>query len=177
MSLSFPSWYKGGFPDRERLVEDILTPVLSTVDVFDVSNNLVVDNGVPRRPTVYTRLPKDYTQRLPIVRLFRGGGAADMGVLSDPASVQVACIAETRDMSWDLMEFCRMWLLSYYRGGTVHRADGSKTAVKCIEELVGPQLLPELRPDDRLVPLTFRIDCRLPRGLPDYEKVRAELGY
>jgi hypothetical protein len=177
VSLGFPSWYKGGFPDREKVVEDILTPVLNTIEVFDVSGNLVVDNGVARRPKVYTRLPKDYTEKLPVVRLFRGGGAADMGVLSDPASVQVATIADTRADSWDLMEFCRMWLLSFERGGSVRRADGSITAVKCIEELVGPQLLPELRIDDRLVPLTFRVDCRLPRGLPDYAKVRESLSH
>ncbi|WP_227979983.1 hypothetical protein [Nocardia spumae] len=177
MSLTFPDWFKGGFPDRELVVMDALQPVFDTVDVTDSVGNPVLDNGVPRRPQAVTWLPDDYAAHLPLVRVYRGGGAADSGVLRDPASVQVACIADTRAESWELMEFCRMWLLSYSRGGTVVREDGSKTLVDCIEELVGPQMLPELNPDVRLVPLTFRVVCRAPKGLPDYAQVRESLSH
>ena len=45
----------------------------------------------------------------------------------------------------------------------------------CIEELVGPQQLPELNFDKRMAQLNFRVVCRKPRGLPDYEKVRESL--
>lgn len=156
---------------------DALQPVLDTVDVLDGAGNPVLDGGVPRRPKAYTWLPDDYAQKLPLVRVYRGGGAADSGVLRDPASVQVACIADTRAESWELIEFCRMWLLSFARGGTVTREDGSKTLIDTVEELVGPQLVPELNPDKRLVPLTFRVVCRIPRGFPDYAKVRESLSH
>lgn len=154
---------------------DALQPVLDLVDVLDGNGNPVMDGPNPRRPLACAWLPPDYADRLPMVRVFRGGGAADAGTMADPASVQVAVIANTRAESWELLEFCRQWLLSFYRGGTVIRADSSKTLVDCIEELVGPQLVPELNPDKRLVPLTFRVTCRKPRGLPDYQKVRESL--
>lgn len=172
MSLTFPDWYKGGFPDREKVVADLLAPFLTLVDVFDATGAQVFDGSSPRRPYVCTFLPEGYSDMLPIIRLYRGGGAADAGVLADPASVQVAVIADTREESWELMEYCRAWLLSYARGGTVVRADGSTTVIDSIGELVGPQQVPELNPSKRMVPLTFRVVCRKPRGLPDYEKVR-----
>lgn len=175
MSLVLPDWYGGGFPDRELVVIDALQPVLDLVEVYDLDGVQVFDGLLPRRPLACTWLPEDYTQHLPVVRVYRGGGAADAGVMRDPASVQVAVIADTRAESWELLEYCRQWLLSFHRGGTVTRADDSQTLVDCIEELVGPQQVPELSPDTRLVPLTFRVTCRRPRGLPDYQKIRESL--
>lgn len=175
MSLVLPDWYRGGWPDREQVVIDLLQPVLDLVDVLDINGDQVVDGATPRRPRALTWLPKDYDLMLPLVRIYRGGGAADQGALCDPASVQVAVIADTREESWELAEYCRQWMLSYKNGGTVIRADDSLTLVDCIEELVGPQLMPELNPDKRLVPLTFRVICRKPRHLPDYQKVRESL--
>lgn len=156
---------------------DALQPVLDLIDVLDATGTQVFDGPNPRRPLACTQLPPSYTNLQPLVRVYRGGGATDVGALSDPASVQVASIADTREESWELMEFCRQWLLSYNRGGTVFRADGSTTLVDCIEELVGPQQVPELSPDKRLVPLTFRVICRRPRGLPDYQVVRESLSH
>ncbi|MEV0357106.1 hypothetical protein AB0H71_13695 [Nocardia sp. NPDC050697] len=172
MSLVLGDWFQGGFPDRELVVMDALQPILDEVEIRDQDGDIVMDGPEPRRPLAVTWLPDDYKDRLPLLRVYRGGGAADTGVLRDPAAVQVAAIADTREESWQVMEYCRQWLLSYRHGGTVVRADGSKTLVDCIEELVGPQQLPELNPDKRLVPLTFRVVCRPPKGLPDYEKVR-----
>jgi hypothetical protein len=174
-SLRFPNWWKGGFPDRELVVMDALQPVLNLVDVLDDDGNQVYDDGDARRPYACTWLPSDYRDRLPVIRVYRGGGATDVGSLRDPASVQVAVIAATRAASWELMEYCRQWLLSYQSGGTVYRADGSKTLIDTVEEMVGPQQLPELNPDDRMVPLTFRVICRRQRGLPDYQKIRESL--
>lgn len=175
MSLVLPSWYRGGFPDRELVVMDALQPVLNLVDVYDATGAQVFDGATPRRPLACTFLPDNYGDHLPVVRVYRGGGASDVGVMRDPASVQVAVIADTRTESWELLEYCRQWLLSFYKGGTVIRADGSHTLVDCIEELVGPQQVPELSPDKRWVPLMFRVTCRKPRGLPDYQKIRETL--
>lgn len=175
MSLGFPAWYQGGFPDRELVVLDILQPVLDTVDVFDRAGSQVFDGVNPRRPFACAWLPDNYLEHLPLVRVFRGGGAADADIMRDPAAVQVAVIADTRQESWELLEFCRQWLLSYHRGGKVLRADASTTLVDCIEELVGPQQLPELSLDKRLVQLNFRVVCRKPKGLPDYQKIRETL--
>lgn len=173
--LRFPTWWEGGFPDREKVVMDALRPVLDLVDVLDDFDAQLFDGVLPRRPYACTWLPENYADRLPIIRVYRGGGAADAGVLKDPASVQVAAIARTRAESWELIEFCRQWLLTYRDGGTVVRADGSRTLIDKVGELVGPQQVPELNPDYRLVPLTFSVVCRLPRGTPDYQKEREAL--
>lgn len=174
MSLGLPDWYQGGFPDRELVVMDMLQPVLNMVDVFDENGDQIFDGPDPRRPFACTFLPQDYAEHLPLVRVFRGGGAADANTMRDPAMVQVAVIANTRAESWELLEFCRQWLLSY-SGGTVTRADGSKTLIDCVDELVGPAQIPELNPEKRLASLNFRVTCRRPRGLPDYQKVRESL--
>lgn len=175
MTLQLPVWWAGGFPDRELVVMDALQPILNLVGVEDVAGNPILDGGQPRRPLACTWLPDDYLSLLPLVRIFRGGGAADSTAMVDPAAVQVAVIAETRTESWALMELCRQWLLSFKNGGTVHRPDGSKTLIDTVEELVGPQQFPDLSPEKRLVQLNFRVVCRKPRGLPDYAKVRESL--
>lgn len=154
---------------------DMLSPLLNSVDVFDQNGQQIFDGPSARRPFLCTFLPEGYGDLLPIVRVHRGGGAADADLMRDPAAVQVAVIADTRADSWKLLEFCRQWMLSFYRGGTVTRADSSKTLIDCVEELVGPQQLPELNPDNRLAQLNFRVTCRKPRGLPDYQKIRATL--
>lgn len=170
MSLQLPDWYEGGFPDRELVVMDMLAPVLDLVVVLD-------GNGQPtqRKPLACTFLPEGYGDLLPIVRVHRGGGAADSDTMRDGANVQVAVIADTRADSWKLLELCRQWMLSYSRGGTVIRADSSKTLIDRVEELVGPQQILELNPDKRLAQLNFRVTCRKPRGLPDYQKIREAL--
>jgi hypothetical protein len=175
VSLGLPGWYGGGFPDAELVVIDILQPMLNLVDVFDSNGAPVLDGGSARRPLACTFLPERYGEHLPIVRVYRGGGTADDNIMRDSAAVQVAVIADTRQESWQLLEMCRQWLLSFNRGGSVARAGGSATLVDRIEELVGPQQLPELNPDKRLVQLNFRVVCRKPRGLPDYQKIREQL--
>lgn len=156
--ISFPDWYKGGFPDQEAVVKDLLTPFLAMCSPV---------------PQAVAWLPDHYQEVLPIVRIYRGGGGADG--LFDPAAIQLGVIAETRAESWALAEYCRQVMLSYIDGGHVRHADNSATTIQSIAEMVGPQLLPELNPDDRLVPVTFRVECRRPRGLPDYARVRESL--
>lgn len=159
--ITFPDWYRGGFPDAELVVMDLLQPFL----------NLLTPTGL-----ACTWLPEDYADRFPIVRVYRGGGSEDYENRSDWAAVQLGVIGDSRADSWAVMEYCRQVMLSYRRGGRVTRADGSTTLVKSISEMTGPQMLPELSPDHRLVPTTFRVECRRPTGSPDYARVREELG-
>lgn len=176
MALTFPDWWHGGYPDRELVVMDALQLVLDLVDVLDEHGNPVLDeHGDPVRPLACTWLPDNFADRLPIVRVHRGGGATSGSSKQDPANVQVATIGRTREEAWALAEYCRQWLLSFERGGSVPRADGTTTLIDCIEEFTGPQQMPEILPDARLVPLTYRVVCRMPNPRPDYAKVRESL--
>jgi len=170
-----PNWYEGGFPDRELVVMDLLKPFLDLVDVLDADGDPVLDGATPRRPYVCTVLPNDYSDRLPVVRVFRAGGAADADIKVDPAMVQVAVVADSREDSWKLLEYCRQMLLSFHDGGTVTRTDGSKTLIDTVSEMVGPAQFAELNPEKRFTQLNFRVTCRKPRGGPDYQKIRESL--
>ncbi|WP_029932513.1 phage tail termination protein [Nocardia otitidiscaviarum] len=162
MSVTFPAWYEGGFPDSELLVMDLCQTFL----------DLCTPQG-----TAVTWISKEHIAMAdagtPIVRVYRSGPGADG--LWDPAAVQVAVLASTRADSWAVMEYLRQILLSYEHGGLVERADSSTTAVTTITEMVGPQQLPELNPDHRMVPATFRVECRRPQSLPDYARIRESL--
>lgn len=162
MSVTFPAWYTGGFPDRELVVLDLVQSYL----------DLCTPAGL-----ACTWLPDNYAQLVaggtPVVRIYRGGMGADG--LWDAAAVQVGVIASTRADSWAVMEYLRQILLSFDHGGKVTRADDSITLISSIEEIVGPQQIPELNPDNRLVPATFRVECRIPRDVPDYARIRESL--
>lgn len=162
MTIAFPDWYEGGYPDRELLLCDLLQKYL----------DLCTPTGL-----ACTWLPADYSAQVdagtPMVRVYRGGLGADGQW--DAAAMQVAVIASTRADSWALLEYLRQILLSFDRGGKVRRADGEINTVTSIGELVGPQQIPELNPDFRMVSLTFRVECRRDRHLPDYAAVRATL--
>lgn len=173
--IEFPTWYMGGWPDREKVCQDASTPFLNQLAVFTIDPNtqqqvqVMNTDGSPRRPYVCGWIPPNYNDLLPVVRFYRGGGATDIGKLMDPASVQVGVIGATRDDSVQILEYLRQMLLAIPRsGGTVKRSDGSITQVTDVREIDGPELIPELNPDNRLVVHTLGIDCRLPRTVPDY---------
>lgn len=161
--IEFPAWYEGGFPDSELVVLDLaqtyldlLTPAGVAVAWLSGDHTDMVESGTP------------------IVRVFRGGMAAGTG-LFDPAAVQIGVVAKTRADSWAVMEYLRQILLSYERGGPVRRLDGSITQISAVSEIVGPQQIPELNRDHRLVPATFSISLRRPQNLPDYAALRESL--
>lgn len=162
--MIFPDWWKGFLPDREFVVMDLLQPFLDQCE-SDTGTTIGCD----------TRLPDELSSHLPFIRVYRGGGAGDVGVLTDPAAVQLGVIGVTRSDSWELMNFCRALMWTYRDGGSVLREDGSHTYVDSITEMTGPQQIPELNPDHRLVPLTFRVTCRPPRGLPNYKQIRESI--
>lgn len=160
--IAFPDWYEGGFPDAELVVMDLAQTFL----------DLLTPTGV-----AVSWLTKDHTDIVdsgrPVVRVHRGGLGADG--LWDPAAVQLGSIASTRSDSWQVMEYLRQILRSYEHGGGVRREDGSITTIQSVTEIVGPQQLPELQRDHRLVPATFRIVFRAPRRQPDYARIRESL--
>lgn len=159
MSVQFPDWYEGGFPNSEALIMDLAQAFL----------DLCTPAG-----QACTWLTKEYYALVdtgaPVARVYRGGLGANG--LWDSAAVQVAVLTSDRDESWAVLEYLRQMFLSYESGGLVPRADGSHTHVTTITEMVGPQMLPEENPDDRLVPATFYVECRRPVELPDYARTR-----
>lgn len=160
--ITFPDWWRGGYPDAELVVLDLVQTYL----------DLLTPQGV-----AVAWLTKDHTDTVnsgtPVVRVYRGG-AAENG-LFDPAIVQLGVIAATRRDSWEVAEYLRQVLRSFDRGGAVRREDGSITMIESADEVVGPQQLPELNPDHRLVPFSVRVTFRYPRDMPDYAAIRESL--
>lgn len=162
MTIQFPGWYVGGFPDRELVVMDLIQKYLDLLTPPGVAVTWLLDNHFAL-----------IESGVPVVRVYRGGLNAE-GIW-DPAAVQLGVIAKTRADSWEVLEYLRQMMLSYEHGGPVRREDGSITQVASIEEMNGPQQIPELNPDHRLVPATFNVECRLPQTVPDYARIRESL--
>ncbi|MBF6328733.1 hypothetical protein [Nocardia transvalensis] len=162
MTVQFPAWYRGGWPDRELVVLDLVQTYLDLVTPRGLAVTWLLDEH-------FALIDSGVT----VVRVYRGGLNA-VGQW-DPAAVQLGVISKTRADSWAVMEYLRQMMLSYSHGGPVRRADGSITEVACIEETGGPQQLPELNPDHRLVPATFNVECKLPSDVPDYALIRESL--
>lgn len=161
MAFTFPEWYKGGFPDAELTVRDMLRPYLALCSPS---------------PEVLSWLPEKYDQHLPVVTVFRGSGTIDPeSGLVDRPQVQVSCIAKSRADSWALMEFCRQMILSYKNGGRVHHDNGSVSVVKSVCEAVGPELTPAVVFDERIALATFTLETSKSLGVPDYQGVREQL--
>lgn len=157
MALTPPAWYLGGYPDRELLVMDILQPRLD-----EWTGGLI---------RAVSWLPDDaYSSADPIVRVYRTGGGVQGDAARDVALVQVAALATSRAEAWSVMEFCRQVLLAYNRLPAAKRS-----GVDMSEEVVGPQQVPDLNPEGRLVTTLWRIGCRMPRPLPDYAAVLESL--
>jgi hypothetical protein len=158
VALTPPAWYQGGFPDRELLVMDILEPRLAEWA-----------GGTIR---VVSWLPDDaYSSPVPIVRVYRTGGGVTGDAGRDVAVVQVAVLAPSdsatpRADAWAVMEFCRQVLHAYATLSAAKRA-----GVDSVEEVIGPQQIPDVNPDGRLVTVSFQVGCRVPRGTPDYARV------
>ncbi|WP_280317298.1 hypothetical protein [Nocardia wallacei] len=162
MTVVFPDWYLGGWPDREEVVMDLVQKYLDLMTPQGVAVTWLLDEHFALVDSGVT-----------VVRVHRGGLNA-VGQW-DPAAVQLGVISKTRADSWAVLEYLRQMMLSYEHGGPVRRADGSITEIDCIEEIGGPQQMPELNPDDRLVPATFNVECRKPSTVPDYAVIRESL--
>lgn len=157
--ITFPTWYKGGYPIVERVVADLLTPYLAQLG--------------PTPGTACTQLPGDYSTRTPIVQVYRLPGGVDSQTRMDHSIVYIGAIAAVPDDDWALYEYCRQILLAYQYGGTVTMSDGTKVFIDTITEMQGPEQVAEMNPQFRLTPGTFHVVVRKPRGLPNYTQVLA----
>lgn len=155
--IGYPSWWTvgaAGFPDIEKLLSTLFTPLLTGVDVVA---------KIPK-PDVYEA---QLSQGNGYLRFYRTGGAINYSEKRDEPRVQAAALTRSRDQSWELIEFTRQVLECFQHSAIV---PGTTTKLACVGEVVGPQLIPELIPDDRLVPVTFGFYTWKPKGLPNYRQ-------
>lgn len=150
----FPAWYQGGNPDTEKLLESLFAPLLT--DVLFVP-------WLPKPDTYEDQLNSGKA----FLRIARVGGRMNLDQNRDEPRVQLAAVAKSRQTSWDLIEFCRQVLWSFQRGGIV---PGTTHTLYTAEEVLGPQLIPENIVEPRLVPATFGLLTRKPKGLPNYRQ-------
>ena len=157
MSIGFPDWWpvgNGGFPNVQKLTRALFVPLLTGVDV-----------------TSWLPKPSVYEQQLSsgggYLRFYRTGGRINREQNRDEPRVQVAALTRSSDDSWELIEFTRQILEQFADAAPV---PGTPHKLHCAGELVGPQLIPELVADDRLVPVTFELHTWRPKGLPNYQR-------
>lgn len=152
MTLTLPSWYKGGFED----VEDLLC------DLFE----FLLGDEIP----VVTWLVEDYYDNpRPVLRVHRASGKAMEGLPFDHAVVQLGAFSQSRRDSWELIGFVRHVMAACSGGYRVPRKDGSVTQINSVEEWVGPIQAPDEFIDDRFVSANYRVLVRESRRYsPDY---------
>lgn len=153
MALILPDWYEGGYPDVEKLLRTLFQPLLANTSVV---------SWLPKPDTYQAQIASGSSY----LRTYRTGGRINFDQRRDEPKVQFAALTGSRDDSWALIEFVRQILNVYEGGGTVAGAPGVQ--LWCAGEVVGPQLIPELLQDDRLVPVTIELHTR--KSIPDYNK-------
>lgn len=153
MALVLPDWYQGGCPDVEK---DVARPLFAPL----LPNTHVV-SWIPKPDTFNTELAAGNSY----LRTFRTGGAWNDAEQRDEPRVQFAALTSSRDDSWRLIEFVRCVLACFIRQSAL--VPGTAIKLSGEGEVAGPQLIPELLQDDRLVPITFQL-FTWKKGLPDY---------
>lgn len=157
MTLTLPSWYQGGYPDVEKLCRTLFAPLVPNVEVV---------SWLPK-PSVYNQ---QLTTKEGYLRCYRTGGRINREQRRDEPKVQFAALTRNRDNSWALIEFVRQVLEDGYGLAGAAVIPGTTTNLYTTGEVVGPQLIPELISDDRLVPITFELHIAKPKGLPNYRQ-------
>lgn len=165
--LYFPDWYQGGSPDIEILMQLLFQPLLGTAEIPDANGNLAWS---PTYVVTYLPNPDVYDPWLKAgyayLRAYRMGGPFNYDQKRDEPRVAIAALTQSRDTSWYLLEFVRQVLNAYEDGATVDGAPG--VTLWMAGEVVGPQQIPEIIQDDRLVQITVGLQTRKP-GLPKYK--------
>lgn len=153
--VSFPPWWKGGYPDAEKLLTDsLLQPQLPDTNVtYWLPSNALeqIQDGVA------------------FLRVRRIGGRINTGEKRDEPVVQFAALTKSRDTSYELIEFVRSGVLESFMDA-VAIVPGTPHKLGCEGEIVGPQSIPEPIRDERLVPATFVLHTWKPKGLPNYRQ-------
>lgn len=152
MTLTLPSWYKGGFIDVEDLLCDLFTWLLG--------------DEIP----VVTWLVEDYYENpRPVIRVHRAAGKAVDGMPFDHAVVQIGVLSQSRHDSWELTGFVRQVMAACSGGFKVPRRDGTTTQINSVEEWAGPVQALDEYVDDKFISINYRILVREPRNVsPDY---------
>ena len=152
MTLSLPSWYRGGFIDVEDLLCDLFVWLLG--------------EEIP----VVTWLVEDYyVNPRPVIRVHRAAGKAVDGMPFDHAVVQIGVLSQSRQDSWQLAEFVRQVMAACSGGFKVPRQDGTVTQINSVEEWAGPVQALDEYVDDKFISINYRILVRNPRSVsPDY---------
>ncbi len=162
MSLTFPGFpqYQGGYPNIENLLKTVFTPLLE---------------GSGIEPTYWLPKPDKIAEFFSAgggkgyLRMYRTGGAINPLQSRDEPRVQFAAMTPARDDSWELIEFVRQVVQEGY-GHAAAIVKGTPHKLQTSGEVVGPQLIPELIQDDRLVPITVEFYTWRPKGLPNYRQ-------
>lgn len=152
MTLTLPSWYKGGFIDVEDLLCDLFSWLLG--------------DEIP----VVTWLVEDYYENpRPVIRVHRAAGKAVDGMPFDHAVVQIGVLSQSRHDSWELTGFVRQVMAACSGGFKVPRRDGTTTQINSVEEWAGPVQALDEYVDDKFISINYRILVREPRNVsPDY---------
>lgn len=149
------------------LMQTLFQPLLGTTQIPDANGNLAWS---PTYVVTYLPNPDVYdpwlNQGNAYLRAYRMGGGFNHTERRDEPRVALAALTRSRDTSWYLIEFVRQVLNGYQSGGTVDGAPG--VTLWMAGEVVGPQQIPEIIEDDRLVQITVGLQTRLP-GLPKYK--------
>jgi hypothetical protein len=160
--LTFPDFYAGGYPDIEILLQSLFQPLVGTQQNTDGSwTPCYVVTFLPD-PDIYNAW---LDQGFGYLRVYRMGGKINYDQNRDEPRVAIAGLTRRRDDSWYLIEFVRQMLNAFQRGGTV---PGTPYELTMAGEVVGPQQIPEIIQDDRLVQLTFELHVKKPKALPNY---------
>lgn len=178
MSLAYPTWWRGGRWDVDRLLRDLFTyqqngaaQELSGVQVEPWNTWMKID---PTTRAAFLDAGNAYL----LVHRMGGHVSRRKEQWVDVSITTIGALTQSRDQSTELMAYVTDVLVEFDEGGdiereTPHRSGATTTFMTVPGEVVGPQLLPEIIGDDRLVPATWELHVDRPRGLPNY---RAHLG-
>jgi hypothetical protein len=158
MTLVLPGWYEPAkaCPDIEKnVLRPLFQPLLPSTNVV---------SWIPK-PDTYNA---EITAGRSYLRTYRTGGAWNDEEKRDEPRVQFAALTGSRDESWQLIGFVRDILRDFVRESGI--VNGFRLSAE--GELAGPQLIPELLQDDRIVPITVQL-FTWPKQVLNY---RAHLG-
>ncbi|MEX3644461.1 phage tail termination protein [Mycolicibacterium porcinum] len=150
-----PAWYETGLPIAEDAAKALMAPLFPT--------------GVTGAVEVVNQLPDEMLDTGWIGRLLflgRLGGVAD--VRRDQAVIQIAAITNARTDSLLLNKFVRDVLLCIDDEIEVELEDGTTATIIAAKEITGPEEVPGLEYDERIIPSTFIFTFDNPLETPDY---------